>query len=159
MAGAHSVYSSLGRSSAALAARRRFWEGRAAQALQLRTGLGDAMDPVISRSADLDNLDSLMPGLLEVRAFLAHALHGVARPKPDYVRGSAALRVDRLLKAWADADSALARALVAADDRDEAEWNRCRSRAIARIVTMERLASRLLRQLGGLSGAGLERSA
>src|SRR5215469_15560879 len=94
------VYTTLRNDTAAIAARSRRWAARGAYTQRLRAGLGDAMDLVISRSADLDDLDAFIPGLLEVRAYLATALRSVTRPKSHYVPGSPTLRLERLVVAW-----------------------------------------------------------
>ena len=162
MAAAHDpLYASLRSDAAAAAARRRRWDARATQVRQLRVGLGEVMDPVIRRSIapDPGNLASLVPALLELRAYLSRMLQHAARPNLNYPSGDAALRVERLVNTWVSVDGELARACVATATRDEYEWRSREARSMTRFIKMERLTSRLLRQLGASSNSHLERTA
>ena len=154
-------YASIRGEVAAAAARQRRWDARATQVRQLRVGLGEVMDPVIRRSIapDPGNLASLVPGLLELRTYLCRALQHVARPNLNYPSGDPALRVERLVNTWVGADGELARAGVATATRDESDWRTREARSVNRLIKMERLTSRLLRQLGASSNSHLERTA
>lgn len=155
------LYASLRSDAAAAAARRRLWDGRATRVRHLRVGLGEVMDPVIRRSIapDPGNLASLIPGLLELRAYLARALQHVARPNLNYPSGDAALRVERLVTTWVNADAELARAGVATATRLESDWRTREAQSMTFLIKMERLTSRLLRQLGASGNSHLERTA